>query len=64
MGVWGSYYNIPKAIICVLKGDDRFGLAQAQSPKPRLCFRALEFGGAVGIWALDSFSFIFIVAWS
>ena len=21
MGIWGSYYNIPKATFCLLKGD-------------------------------------------
>ena len=25
-GIWGSYFNIPKAIFCLLKGDYRFGV--------------------------------------
>ena len=28
-GIWGSYYNIPKAIFYLLKGDDVFVVAVA-----------------------------------
>ena len=32
--MWGSYYNIPKAILCLLKGDYSFfqGVAPTQAP--------------------------------
>ena len=43
-GVWGPYYNIPKAIFYLLKGD--------YSPNPLGCYVSTGIGLALEDWIL------------